>query len=99
MIFVDRFMERLHNWRMNGIKHIRKQLGMTQTEIADAIGSEQSSICHYERGIFVLKPDLARKVAELAKSRGFACTLDDVYSEAPVLRQARPVRKAKVEVA
>ena len=71
---------------------------MTQSELAGAIGSEQSSICHYEAGKVTLKPDLARRVAELAKSRGFACTLDEVYSDAPVLRQARPTRKAKAEV-
>ena len=68
---------------------------MTQVEFAEAIGSEQSGICRYEAGEVMLKPDLARKVAELAKSRGFACTLDEVYSEAPVLKRTR---KAKAEV-
>ena len=69
---------------------------MTQAEFAEAIGSEQSGICRYEAGEVMLKPDLARKVAELAKSLGFECTLDDVYSAAPVLRTRR-TRKAKAE--
>ncbi|WP_395652533.1 helix-turn-helix transcriptional regulator [Brevundimonas sp.] len=74
---------------MNGIRHIRKQLGLTQAQLAQAIGSEQSSICTYELGKFTLKPELARRVAELARERGFECTLDDVYSEAPILRAKR----------
>ena len=84
---------------MNGIRHIRKQLGLTQAELAAEIGSEQSSICTYELGKFTLKPELARRVVALARERGFECTLDDVYSEAPVLRAKRTRRatKAKAE--
>ena len=84
---------------MNGIKHIRSQLGMTQTEFAKSIGAVQSSVCAFERGQQDVRPHVARRVAELVVSRGFECTMDDVYSEAPVLR-SKPARtrKARAEV-
>lgn len=80
---------------MNGIKHIRKQLGMTQAEFAAAIGSEQWNVSTYEAGKCVLKPDLARRVVDLAQSRGFHCTLDLVYSAQPVLKRRRHTKTAE----
>jgi putative transcriptional regulator len=69
---------------MSSIKSIRTQLGMTQQEFADGIAVTQGNVSHYEAGQTVL-PAVARRVIELARTRGFTCTFDDVYGEDAVL--------------
>ncbi len=73
---------------MNGIKAIRAQLGLTQQAFAEGIGVSQGNVSFYERGQTVM-PDVARRVIELAARRGFACTFDDVYSDAPTLKRSK----------
>ena len=49
---------------MNKIRDIRKQVGLTQTELADAVGITQGQIARLERGDRNLSTDLLLKIAD-----------------------------------
>lgn len=68
---------------MSRILEIRKRLGLTQTELATALGCTQGNVGHYERGQ-LLRPDRAGKLIECAASRGLHLTMDHIYGGAPL---------------
>jgi DNA-binding transcriptional regulator YiaG len=76
---------------MNGIKHIRAQLGLSQTEFAQRTGMSQGNVSNYEVRDQAVPPRVAQRVIQLAKEMGFECSFDDVYSESPTLK---PIEQA-----
>ncbi len=60
---------------------IRKQLGVTQKVLADAIGCVQANITRSERGGTV-SPAIARKLIDFCASRGLEITFDHIYGDA-----------------
>lgn len=63
---------------MNNIKSIRERLGVTQAELAAALGMTQGNVSFYERGQMV-PPDAARKMIDFASARGQVITFNDIY--------------------
>lgn len=74
---------------MNRIKAIRERLGLTQAELALALGKTQGNVGFYERGQTV-PPDVARRLISFAHVSGVQITYEDVYGPAYV-DQAREV--------
>lgn len=70
---------------MSNIKSIRERLGVTQAELAVALGMTQGNVSFYERGQKV-PPDVASRLIEYAGTRGHIITFNDIYS--PELAQA-----------
>lgn len=64
---------------MNIIKSIRDSIGITQAELADALGCTQGNIGHYERGQSI-PPEKAKKLVEFAASKNVSVTLEQIYS-------------------
>lgn len=62
-------------------KAIRKQLGVTQKVLADAIGCVQANITRSER-CGTVSPAIARKLIDFCASRGLAITFDHIYGDA-----------------
>lgn len=60
------------------IKAIRLILKMSQAKLAEHLGCRQGNVSFYERGQTV-PPEAARKLIELAQSRGLPITFDHVY--------------------
>jgi len=60
---------------------------MTQSAFAEGIGVTQGNVSLYEKGQTV-PPKVAKRVIELAASRGVALTYDDVYVELGVASPA-----------
>lgn len=50
---------------MEDIRDIRRQLGLTQTEMADRLGLNQSTICRLERGTLTVDKRTALAVQAL----------------------------------
>lgn len=61
---------------MNGIKFFREKAGMTQRELAKALGIWPSAISMWETGDRLPRSD---KLPELAKILG--CSIDDLYGD------------------
>ena len=67
---------------MNSIHAIRKQLGVTQAELARGIGVTQSNVSFYERGQTV-PPNVAGRLIDYAKTLGTELTFDQIYRPEP----------------
>lgn len=66
--------------KKNGVKKIRKLLGMSQDEFAKAIGKKwPSTVSNYENGARTPDEDTAWAIIDLAKNRGHKASLEDIY--------------------
>ncbi|EAS6352177.1 helix-turn-helix transcriptional regulator [Salmonella enterica] len=67
---------------MNTISTVRKRVGVTQQQLAEALGWKQSRIGNYEAG--VRTPDLkaCRQIVNALRSLGAECTLDTLFPPA-----------------
>jgi len=65
---------------MNAILAIRTRLEMTQAAFGQGIGVSQGNVSFYEKGQTV-PPDVARRVIDLAATRGLALSFDHIYGE------------------
>ncbi len=70
---------------MNTVRHIRRQLGLTQAALAQELGVSQSNVAHYERHQTV-PPEVARRLIAFAATRGQALSFDDTYGASPAGR-------------
>jgi putative transcriptional regulator len=82
---------------MNAILSIRRRLGCTQSELAQALGCTQGNVHHYERGQTVL-PAVARRLIAFAAQRGEVVTFDDIYAAEPMPATGSSVEPAAAEV-
>lgn len=63
------------------IKQYREDMGMTQTQLADALGVAQNHISRWERGTVAPSVETLRKMAEI-----FGCRMDDITPSAKRLK-------------
>jgi putative transcriptional regulator len=68
---------------MSTIETIRKRLGVTQKDLADAIGCTQSNVGHYIRGM-TIPPERALHLVSYARTKGLVLSLDHVYGLLPL---------------
>lgn len=81
---------------MTPIYTIRHRLGLTQKQLADALGCTQGNVGHYERGQTV-PPKAATQLIAICRERGVQITLDQVYGLAELPEQAaQPSEHAEV---
>lgn len=74
---------------MNNVAHIRSSLGLSQAELALAIGGMTAgNISHYEQGRQEVPPDVARRLIAAAAERGHVLTFDDIYAPDPAEQAA-----------
>lgn len=64
---------------MNNMKRIRREVKMTQNQLAQMVGSTQGAISHYETGRRVPSLDLSRHIVKALTSRGLEASVDDVF--------------------
>jgi putative transcriptional regulator len=86
---------------MNTFKVIRERLGVTQQELAEALGCSQGNVSLYEKGQTVL-PDVAKKLIAFSGARGVLVTYEDLYGRVKVPKKAvsggaaeRPAARAR----
>ena len=60
---------------MLSIRERRSRLGMSQAELAERIGVNQTAVSQWERGIITPTLNKARKLAET-----LGCTIDELYA-------------------
>lgn len=77
---------------MNPILEIRKQLDVSQSELAAAIGVTQSAVSQFEKGLATPSPDTVKKLINFAKTKGIDVSFDSIY--APTLRNGKVDRGA-----
>lgn len=59
---------------LNYVRELRKERGMTQEELAEAVGVSRQTIISIERGRYVPSLPLA-----LAIARFFRCSIDEIF--------------------
>lgn len=73
---------------MNAIKPIRTRLGMTQAELAHALGCTQGNVGHYENKGQRVLPEVALRLIQVAADRGLCLTMGQVYGVEPLCTSA-----------
>lgn len=63
---------------MLSIRARRNRLGMSQAELAERIGVNQTAVSQWERGVITPTLNKARKLAET-----LGCTIDELYADEP----------------
>lgn len=63
---------------MNPIHHLRKRLGLNQTDLGKAIGCKQANVSHYELGQ-PLPIERAKRLIAFAKARGISVSYEELY--------------------
>jgi putative transcriptional regulator len=66
---------------MSEFKAIRERLGVTQDEMAEALGCSQGNVSLLDKGQTVM-PDTAKKLIAFAHRRGVEITYEDIYGAA-----------------
>jgi len=61
------------------VKQLRTQIGMSQAQLADALGVSQSLITHWETGRRQPSPQLALKIVSLASKHHQKITMESLY--------------------
>lgn len=66
--------EEIYNRRMSGyrISEIRKTKGLSQTELAEKVGTSQEHISRIEKGLYSPRLDISAKIADV-----LGCKVDD----------------------
>ena len=80
---------------MNPFRHLRKKLGLSQANLAAAIGVKQVTISNYEADTVLPSPSAAASLIKHAASRGVVVTFDELYSNSPLLKDLRSPREAQ----
>jgi putative transcriptional regulator len=64
---------------MTNLKKLRTERGLTQEQLAKAIGQTQGSVCHYESGS--RKPDIptCHQIAVELSRQGEKVTIEDIF--------------------
>lgn len=83
---------------MNAFRSIRACMGLTQSQLAAALGMTQGNFSHYEQGRQQIPPDVARRVIEHAATLGVTLTFDHIYGDAE-LPPARSAASPETEAA
>lgn len=82
---------------MNNLKAIRKQLGLTQAELAKLIGCTQGNVGHYENKNQAIPSERAIQLISVAKEHGLEITLEDIYKDTG-MREVKIVKEIKPEI-
>lgn len=82
---------------MNNLKAIRKQLGLTQAELAKLIGCTQGNIGHYESKNHTIPPERAIQLISVAKERGLEITFEDIYKDTG-MKEVKIVKEIKPDI-
>lgn len=65
--------------QMNNLSQYRKKLGLTQEELAKAIGCTKGNISHYENGRRKADLDMCRGLVAFFNRNGVFVTVDDLF--------------------
>lgn len=64
---------------MNPYEHFRKRADLTQKEVADILGLDQTTVSRWERGRKLPRADRLPRIADL-----YHCSVDDLLRPRPV---------------
>lgn len=82
---------------MNNLKAIRKQLNLTQAELAKLIGCTQGNVGHYENKNQTISPEVAIQIISVARERGLEITLEDIYMKTN-MKEVKIAKEVKPEI-
>lgn len=59
-------------WTAGAVRALRQQLGLTQVELAEQLGTRQATISEWEHGLYRPRGASARMLTMVAEQAGFA---------------------------
>lgn len=73
------------------IRKIRRDLDITQKQLAETVGVEQQTVCGWERGRFEPRMSMLPRIAE-----ALGCTIDDLFDESKGKTSGKRKKRATV---
>lgn len=65
--------------RMNNLSRYRKELGLTQSDLAIALGCTKGNISHYENGRRKADLNMCRNLVAFFNKNGASISIDDLF--------------------
>ena len=70
-------------WDAGGIRGLREQLGLTQQQLADELGTRQATVSDWERGVYTPRGASAQMLRLIAERAGFDYAAGEGTANAP----------------
>src|SRR3970282_1533425 len=64
---------RKRRWEGEGVRALRRHLGLSQRQMADELGTRQQTVSQWETGLYRPRGASARLLTMIAARAGFAC--------------------------
>ena len=68
-------------WKKEGIRALRRHLGLTQTKLAEELGIRQQTISEWETGIYQPRGTSATLLSIVAERSGFAYKAEEEHDK------------------
>jgi DNA-binding transcriptional regulator YiaG len=75
-------------WDGEGVRRLRKHLGMTQKELAAELGARQQTVSEWETGMYSPRGTSARLLSQIAERAGFVYEASEAENSRQSVQQS-----------
>ena len=81
------------------LQRIQDRIGLTQAQMADALGIKQGTWSKYRRGLLRFPPEKAKELLKIAMGHQLLIDLNHVYQDIPLPQEQQPASTTPIRAA